>query len=207
MLTSGCRKTATIADLRHSQPTPPCSVTPTPQSTRHPGWASPPCARTTTPRPAAPCTHLATAAAAAAAPVRGRSGHKVLPWQCLARARVGNVHDSERYFPAFNLPAYPPENGSSSSSSSSSSARIRVSSSGSGFPGAVGSPVTVWEEPRATVHVTTGAGGNSEMRVGPDLPPQVQCGPLRSFQMPPRCCRHAAAIKQLCCACAALQSA
>ncbi|KAI7840052.1 hypothetical protein COHA_006183 [Chlorella ohadii] len=120
-------------------------------------------------------------------------------------AVFGHVHDYERYFPAFNLTAYPPENGGSSSSrssssggSSSSSATIGVSSSsrggsdgagssgrGSGFPGAVGSPVTVWEEPRATVHVTTGAGGNSEMRVGPDLPPQGPCSdtaPWCAFQ-------------------------
>lgn len=89
-------------------------------------------------------------------------------------AVFGHVHDYERYFPAFNLTAYPPETSGGGGGGG-----------GSGLAGAAGGPVTVWEEPRATVHVTTGAGGNSEMRTGPELPPQGPCSdssPWCAFQ-------------------------
>lgn len=87
-------------------------------------------------------------------------------------AVFGHVHDYERYFPAFNLTAYPPETSGGGGGGGGSGG-------GSGLAGAAGGPVTVWEEPRATVHVTTGAGGNSEMRTGPELPPQVGAGGKR----------------------------
>lgn len=72
---------------------------------------------------------------------------------CLPLLQVyGHVHAYERYLPAFNLSVF---------------------STGGSSSGGGDAPPQRYDNPRATVHVTSGAGGNSEMHTGTEPPPQV----------------------------------
>lgn len=62
-------------------------------------------------------------------------------------AVFGHVHDYERYWPTYD------------------------------YTSTVYDTPNVYDDPHATVHVTSGAGGNPEMRVGPGPPPQGPCAP------------------------------
>ena len=80
----------------------------------------------------------------------------------------GHIHDYERYWPTYNYTVLPP----------------------------VGPDSGLWRyvDPQATVHVTSGAGGNKEMRAGTEAPPQVR-GLLAAACLPRMpCSRCRAAI-------------
>lgn len=75
-------------------------------------------------------------------------------------AVYGHVHDYERFWPVFNHTLPSP-------------------------PGLGGLSFGRYINPRATVHVTSGAGGNGEMRGGAEAPPQGRCedsAPWCAFQ-------------------------
>lgn len=78
-------------------------------------------------------------------------------------AVYGHIHDYERYLPVFNY-------------SSAASSRVSTASS---------SPPWRYVAPRATVHITAGGAGNSEMKKGDCLPNKGPCdeqAPWCTFQ-------------------------
>lgn len=93
-------------------------------------------------------------------------------------AVYGHVHDYERYFPVYNYTYETPDpSGAYERSSSFLSSNAPITD--------VPSRPVFYSNPRSTVHVTSGAGGNSEMRIGPLQPPQGPCAesaPWCAFQ-------------------------
>ncbi len=86
---------------------------------------------------------------------------------------AGHVHDYERYWPVYNYSytSYP---------ATAPPATATATRENSPSPLA-----TMYRNPNATVHIISGAGGNSEMRIGPGLPPQGPCSqetPWCAFQ-------------------------
>lgn len=95
---------------------------------------------------------------------------------------AGHVHDYERYWPVYNY-TYTSYNNKEMSSVRENRAFVEESSERTTASAAA--PGSIYKNPKETVHIISGAGGNSEMRIGPGLPPQGPCSadaPWCAFQ-------------------------
>ena len=107
----------------------------------------------------------------------------------------GHVHDYERYWPVHNhsvlldhsVPGGGVGTAQPSASIDSPTAAGAPTAGSSTAPGRDPNP-TVYLNPRATIHVTSGAGGNSEMRAAGAPPPEV-LGAAQGHSLP-RCSCH-----------------
>jgi hypothetical protein len=101
---------------------------------------------------------------------------------------AGHIHDYERYWPVYNYTytSYPTQKETPSSNVEKKTTSL-VENSQKELPTVTTATVTpsFYYNPNATVHIISGAGGNSEMRIGPGLPPQGPCSadtPWCAFQ-------------------------
>jgi Calcineurin-like phosphoesterase/Iron/zinc purple acid phosphatase-like protein C len=94
---------------------------------------------------------------------------------------AGHVHDYERYWPVYNYTytSYPTVDiGKETLNPKKSNKNTTSSSEKQQQP-------IFYKNPNATVHIISGAGGNTEMRIGPGVPPQGPCSadtPWCAFQ-------------------------
>ncbi|KAL4525182.1 hypothetical protein Ndes2437B_g03076 [Nannochloris sp. 'desiccata'] len=89
---------------------------------------------------------------------------------------AGHVHDYERYWPVYNY-TYSSYGNKETGILQESISFVEGSENTA--------PAFIYKNPNATVHIISGAGGNTEMRIGPGLPPQGPCSadtPWCAFQ-------------------------
>jgi hypothetical protein len=102
---------------------------------------------------------------------------------------AGHVHDYERFWPVYNY-TYTSYNNNNNNKETSSVRENNISfffeaSSEKTRIAHEASPGSIYKNPNETVHIISGAGGNSEMRIGPGVPPQGPCSadaPWCAFQ-------------------------